>query len=48
MVGSGSHTDAIPLSGKYDGVYGVLGAIEALGALKRAKFQPRRHLGRYV
>ena len=44
VVGSGSHTDAIPLSGKYDGVYGVLGAIEALGALKRAKFQPRRHL----
>ena len=27
--------------GKYDGVYGVLGAVEALGALKRAKFQPR-------
>ena len=44
VVGSGSHTDAIPLSGKYDGVYGVLGAIEALGALKRAKLQPRRHL----
>ena len=44
VVGSGSHTDAIPLSGKYDGVYGVLGAVEALGALKRAKFQPRRHL----
>ena len=44
VVGSGSHTDAIPLSGKYDGVYGVLGAIEALGALKRAKFQPKRHL----
>lgn len=43
-VGSGSHTDAIPLSGKYDGVYGVLGAIEALGALKRARFQPFRHL----
>ena len=30
---SGSHTDAIPLSGKYDGVVGVLGAIEALRVL---------------
>ena len=38
VVGSGSHTDAIPLSGKYDGVYGVLGAVEALGALKRPSF----------
>ena len=39
-------TDAIPLSGKYDGVYGVLGAVEALGALKRAKFQLRGAISR--
>lgn len=43
-VGSGSHTDAIPNAGKYDGVVGVLGAFEALAALKRAGFSPRRSL----
>jgi ureidoglycolate amidohydrolase len=43
-VGSGSHTDAIPNAGKYDGVVGVLGAFEALAALKRAGFRPRRSL----
>ena len=43
-VGSGSHTDAIPNAGRYDGVVGVLGAFEALAALKRAGFSPRRSL----
>ncbi len=43
-VGSGSHTDAIPNAGKYDGVVGVLGAFEALAALRRAGFKPRRSL----
>jgi N-carbamoyl-L-amino-acid hydrolase len=43
-VGSGSHTDAIPNAGLYDGVVGVLGAFEALAALRRAGFQPRRSL----
>jgi ureidoglycolate amidohydrolase len=43
-VGSGSHTDAIPNAGLYDGVVGVLGAFEALAALKRAGFKPRRSL----
>jgi ureidoglycolate amidohydrolase len=43
-VGSGSHTDAIPNAGRYDGVVGVLGAFEALAALKRAGFAPRRSL----
>ncbi|KAF4349628.1 hypothetical protein G4B88_025231 [Cannabis sativa] len=33
-VATGSHTDAIPYSGKYDGVVGVLGAIEAINVLK--------------
>jgi N-carbamoyl-L-amino-acid hydrolase len=41
-VATGSHTDAIPLSGKYDGVVGVLGAIEAVRALRRAGFTPKR------
>jgi hypothetical protein len=43
-VGTGSHTDAIPNAGKYDGTVGVLGGFEALAALKRAGFQPRRSL----
>lgn len=43
-VGSGSHTDAIPNAGKYDGVVGVLGAFEALASLKRAGFKPKRSL----
>ncbi|KAM7279037.1 hypothetical protein ACFE04_006171 [Oxalis oulophora] len=34
-VATGSHIDAIPYSGKYDGVVGVLGAVEAINALKR-------------
>ena len=41
-VATGSHTDAIPFSGKYDGVVGVLGAIEAMRALKRQGYQPVR------
>jgi N-carbamoyl-L-amino-acid hydrolase len=40
-VATGSHIDAIPNAGKYDGVVGVLGAIEAIRALKRAGFQPK-------
>jgi ureidoglycolate amidohydrolase len=40
-VGTGSHIDAIPNAGKYDGVVGVLGAIEAIRALRRAGFQPK-------
>ena len=43
-IGSGSHTDAIPNAGRYDGVVGVLGAFEALTALKRAGLKPRRSL----
>lgn len=41
-VASGSHYDAIPYSGMYDGTLGVLGAVEALRALKRAGFRPLR------
>ncbi|XP_022761119.1 ureidoglycolate hydrolase-like isoform X2 [Durio zibethinus] len=43
-VATGSHIDAIPYSGKYDGVVGVLGAIEAINALKRSGFKPKRSL----
>lgn len=44
VVGSGSHYDAIPGSGKYDGTVGVIGALEAIRALKEAGFKPRRSL----
>ena len=43
-VGTGSHIDAIPNAGKYDGVVGVLGAIEAIRALQRTGFQPKRSI----
>src|SRR5262249_60893066 len=35
-IGTGSHIDAIPNAGKYDGVVGVLGALEAIRALMAA------------
>src|SRR5260221_6791789 len=40
-IATGSHIDAISNAGKYDGVVGVLGAIEAIRALQAAGFQPR-------
>ncbi|HZJ14424.1 MAG TPA: M20 family metallo-hydrolase [Chthoniobacteraceae bacterium] len=43
-VATGSHIDAIPNAGKYDGVVGVLGAIEAMRALKRIGFELRRSI----
>lgn len=43
-VASGSHIDAIPHAGTYDGTVGVVGALEALRVLRRAGFQPRRSL----
>lgn len=43
-IATGSHIDAIPNAGRYDGVVGVLGALEAMRALKSAGFQPRRSL----
>jgi len=41
-VVTGSHIDAIPNAGKYDGVVGVLGGLEAVCALRQAGFQPVR------
>jgi ureidoglycolate amidohydrolase len=43
-VATGSHIDAIPNAGKYDGVVGVLGAIESIRALKKSGFQPKRSI----
>jgi N-carbamoyl-L-amino-acid hydrolase len=43
-VATGSHTDAIPNAGRYDGVVGVLGGFEAVAALQRAGFRPRRSI----
>jgi ureidoglycolate amidohydrolase len=41
-VGTGSHIDAIPNAGKYDGVVGVLGGLEAIRSLQRSGFHPKR------
>jgi N-carbamoyl-L-amino-acid hydrolase len=43
-VGTGSHIDAIPNAGKYDGVIGVLGGLEAIRALKRSGFRPKNSI----
>ena len=43
-VATGSHIDAIPNAGKYDGVVGVLGALEAIRGLQRAGFKPKRSI----
>ena len=43
-VGTGSHIDAIPNAGKYDGVVGVLGGLEAIRALQRSGFRPRHSI----
>ena len=43
-VGTGSHIDAIPNAGKYDGVVGVLGGLEAIRALRRSGFRPKNSL----
>ena len=40
-IASGSHIDAIPNAGRFDGTVGVLGAIEAVRALRRSGFHPR-------
>jgi ureidoglycolate amidohydrolase len=43
-VATGSHTDAIPHAGMYDGTVGVLGGLEAMRALKRSGIHPRRSI----
>jgi ureidoglycolate amidohydrolase len=44
VVGTGSHIDAIPNAGKYDGVVGVLGGLEAIRALQRGGFRPKHSI----
>ncbi len=43
-VGTGSHIDAIPNAGKYDGVVGALGGLEAIRALRESGFRPRHSI----
>ncbi len=43
-IGTGSHIDAIPNAGLYDGCVGVLGGLEAIRALKALGFKPRRSI----
>ncbi len=43
-VGTGSHIDAIPNAGKYDGVVGVLGGLEAIRSLQRSGARPRHSI----
>jgi N-carbamoyl-L-amino-acid hydrolase len=43
-VATGSHIDAIPNAGAYDGTVGVLGGLEAIRALQRSDFRPRRSI----
>ncbi len=43
-VGTGSHTDAIPHAGMYDGTVGVLGGLEAMRSLQESGFKPKRSI----
>ena len=43
-IGTGSHIDAIPNAGLYDGCVGVLGGLEAIRVLQKTGFKPRRSI----
>ncbi len=43
-VATGSHIDAIPHAGMYDGTVGVLGGLEAIRALRQSGFRPQRSI----
>jgi N-carbamoyl-L-amino-acid hydrolase len=43
-IGTGSHIDAIPNAGLYDGCVGVLGGLEAIRVLQTMGFKPRRSI----
>jgi ureidoglycolate amidohydrolase len=43
-LGTGSHIDAIPNAGKYDGVVGVLGGLEAIRSLQDGGFRPKHSI----
>ena len=43
-IGTGSHIDAIPNAGLYDGCVGVLGGLEGIRVLQELGFKPRRSI----
>ena len=43
-IATGSHIDAIPNAGAYDGTVGVLGGLEAIRILQRCGVKPRRSI----
>ncbi len=43
-IGTGSHIDAIPNAGLYDGCVGVLGGLEAIRVLQQLGHKPRRSI----
>lgn len=43
-IGTGSHIDAIPNAGLYDGCVGALGGLEAIRVLQQLGFMPRRSI----
>jgi N-carbamoyl-L-amino-acid hydrolase len=43
-IGTGSHIDAIPNAGLYDGCVGVLGGLEAIRVLQKLGLKPRRSI----
>ncbi len=43
-VATGSHIDAIPNAGRFDGTVGVFGGLEAVRTLERSGFTPRRSI----
>jgi N-carbamoyl-L-amino-acid hydrolase len=43
-IATGSHIDAIPNAGAYDGTVGVIGGLDAIRTLQRAGFRPRRSI----
>lgn len=43
-VATGSHIDAIPNAGRFDGTVGVFGGLEAVRSLQAAGFRPRRSI----
>jgi N-carbamoyl-L-amino-acid hydrolase len=43
-LATGSHIDAIPHAGRYDGTVGVLGGLEAMRALAQSGHRPRRSI----
>jgi ureidoglycolate amidohydrolase len=44
VVGTGSHIDAIPNAGKFDGVVGVLGGLAAIRGLQQSGFRPKHSI----